>query len=177
MSPPIFDFEGSLAFAAKIVAYADTVRANSDARSGARNAAHDAWQGPYGDDHRTRAEDEDAAAEATAEAMVQCGRDWAMAWQSAAVEMNEFAYDEAVKIQEDLNDRRMTAWSYAYRRWASDPDRTDSPPRAPVLGTVEYPEGVDVPASPAFTVSELPFAHYELVGTTTEVTYQSGPPY
>lgn len=177
MVPPIFDYDGSLEFAAAIYGYAGELDSSSRSRAWQRDASLDAWQGTYGDDHRLRAEIEDAVVANTIEAMERCGRDWAEAWRRAVDDMNEFAYGEAVREQAAYDNERAQHWLQSYYQWLADDTGTYYLPPQPAPGVVHKPVAAWAPVAPAFAASGSWFAHYERVGDDMVANYKTGPAY
>ena len=100
---PVFDFESCLDGGRSLSELADELQRSTDGARPLRDVAlqKDAFSGPWGDEFRKRADEDD---QNVAE-VIRCLRDdaeqWGVIWHQAAVQTNNVAYCEAVLIEAD----------------------------------------------------------------------------
>lgn len=169
---PVFDFEGSLILARRLVELATRLETEGTDRSRLRDTAMaaDSFQGPYGDDHRRRRDAEDSQHELTVESLRSCADQWATAWTTAVERMNNALLSEARLEQGRYNDMQWR--SYHYEVAYAEPDAVIS---TPVIGTVETPELPDTPTGTNYAGGAV-FAHYYRSGPDMSILYVSSPP-
>jgi len=169
---PVFDFEGSLILARRLVALATRLETEGGDRSRVRDiaVAADSFQGPYGDDHRRRREAEDSQHGLTIESLRSCADQWAAAWTTAVELMNDALLTEARREQAAYDHARLMSY---YQALASAPDDVVVYP--PTSGTVHIPRSPSVPSGDDYE-TEAAFAHYYRSGPDMNILYVSSPP-
>lgn len=98
-----FDYEGALRLARTLWSFADELQAAKGARQGDVLAALRTWRGPFGDQFRDRAEDEQTSVASLVAALRADADQWAQAWKMAMDEQNRRLY--ARKVDEMKKDR------------------------------------------------------------------------
>lgn len=175
VAPPRFDFAGSLELARELVLLAEDIGIADTARRSARDVAiaADSFQGPYGEDHRGRAEEEDQFGQQIAESLEDCAKDWAKAWQTAADQMNEYAAYLAQEECDAMYQGRLQAW---YRSAVYDPETNSySYGPSPSRGSVTPPAPAPLPVGKAYA-PESAFAKYYQSGLNMNCYYVDSPP-
>ena len=92
-----FDFEGSLRLARSLWAYADELQAARSVRDTDAGVALRSWRGPFGDEFRERAADEQHSLSALIAALRSDADAWAQAWKDATDEQNRRVWARQVE--------------------------------------------------------------------------------
>lgn len=98
-----FDYEGALRLARTLWALADELEDAKGARQREVLAALRTWRGPFGDQFRDRAEDEQTSIASLVAALRSDADQWAQAWKMAMDEQNRRLY--ARKVDQIKKDR------------------------------------------------------------------------
>lgn len=98
-----FDYEGALRLARTLWAFADELEDAKGARQREVLAALRTWRGPFGDQFRDRADDEQTSIASLVAALRSDADQWAQAWKMAMDEQNRRLY--ARKVDQIKKDR------------------------------------------------------------------------
>ena len=195
---PIFDFEGAIEVARTMYAFVTMTEARAARRGTDRDVALAAWSGPYGEDFRQRAADEDVSLDRALDAIRHDAWGWAETWLQMVNNLNRVVYAEARDAQvvylNHLREREQADDGFGWDDVARVGDGTTDPVAAvgerlaregydwltgdadESFGYVEEPRTImDLPQSPDFFVAEPPFAWYSRTGHDLTITYHFSP--
>jgi hypothetical protein len=167
---PDFGFDESLGFARRLVGLADTVTRQLTALTDERDSALAAWSGPWGEEFRLRARDEDTNHATVVDACGFEAEQWAKAWRDAATETNGVVYAEAVAEQRAYPEEQQREYEESRSGWQAFGDALYSGTVGHFTGgdeesfrDVEEPQPAALPVADGFSVS-APFVRYHRSG-------------
>lgn len=121
---PKFDFVQTLEQARALAQLAETLQSVIDRNRAARDHALDLWSGPWGDEFRRRADEDEDNVSTVAARLRNDADQWGTIWQQAAIQTNRCAYAEAVFAKRDEINGELSHLDEAARRaadrWSSD---------------------------------------------------------
>ena len=132
-----FDFEGSLALARELWAFADEVDTERATRESNFDIASASWRGSYADEFGKRRETERASERAVVVALREDAEAWAKAWAAAMDQQNK--NNRVAEVERRSRDRNLLE-----KAWDSTFGEDDSEQSVPM------PAPVPVPTAPAF---------------------------
>lgn len=91
-----FDWDGSLDLARKLWSYADDLTSAKSSRNTDADTALQSWQGPYGDQFRSRKSDEQTSLGSVTTGLRSEAQQWAQAWKLAMDQQNRVLRARAV---------------------------------------------------------------------------------
>ena len=105
-----FDWDGSLELARKLWAYADDLATAKSTRSGQADTALTKWEGPYGDQFKTRKANEQSSMTSIIAGLRQEAEGWAQAWKMAMDQQNRVLRARAVNEHQDSKNIFEKGW-------------------------------------------------------------------
>ena len=96
-----FDWDGSLDLARKLWAFADDLSTAKPSRHADAETALKEWRGTYGEDFKTRADDEQTSLQSVITGLRGEAKQWAQAWKLAMDQQNRVLRARAVDEHND----------------------------------------------------------------------------